>query len=134
MEDVDAMNQARHEVDAVREVVERWVAAFNSHDLTAMARLFAPDALFQGFGPEPLVGRDAVAEYYGAVPGYRRAEDVSVLRTWAIGQDAAGGFVDVTFRDPADWEARVYLSLVLQRVDERWEIRQYHVSRVSNEH
>ncbi|WP_370347885.1 SgcJ/EcaC family oxidoreductase [Catenulispora sp. MAP5-51] len=128
------MNQATHEVDAVREVVERWMAAFNSHDLTAMAGLFAPDALFQGFGPEPLVSRDAVAEYYGAVPGYRRAEDVSVLHAWAIGQDAAGGFVDVTFRDPADWEARVYLSLVLQRADERWEILQYHVSRVSNEH
>lgn len=128
------MNQAKPEVDAVHEVVERWATAFNSHDLKDMAALFAPDALFQGFGPEPLVGRDAVAEYYGAVPGYRRAEDVSVLHAWAIGQEVAGGFVDITFRDPVDWEARVYLSLVLQRTGDRWEIRQYHVSRVSNEH
>ncbi|WP_370119329.1 SgcJ/EcaC family oxidoreductase [Streptacidiphilus sp. MAP12-33] len=128
------MNQSKHEVGVVHEVVERWTAAFNSRDLKGMAALFAPDALFQGFGPEPLVGRDAVAEYYGAVPNYRRAEDVSVLHAWAIGQEAAGGFVDVTFRDPADWEARVYLSLVLQRTGDRWEIRQYHVSRVSNEH
>jgi hypothetical protein len=57
-----------------------------------------------------------------------------VLHAYTICDDVAGGFVDVTFRDPADWEARVYLSLVVQRAAGDWEIRQYHVSRVSNEH
>jgi uncharacterized protein (TIGR02246 family) len=132
MERVEAMNQTTRQVDAVHEVVRRWTAAFNSHDLKEMAALFAQDALFQGFGPEPLVGRDAAADYYEAVPGYRRAEDVRVLHAWAVGDSVAGGFVDVTFRDPADWEARVYLSLVLQRAGGDWEIRQYHVSRVGN--
>jgi uncharacterized protein (TIGR02246 family) len=131
---VDAMSEATHQVDAVHQVVRRWTAAFNSHDLEEMAALFAPDALFQGFGPEPLVGREAAAGYYKAVPNYRRAVDVGVLHAYAIGDDVAGGFVDVTFRDPADWEARVYLSLVLQRASGNWEIRQYHVSRVSDEH
>ena len=40
---------------------------------------------------------------------------VSVLHAWTIGDEVAGGFADAIFRDPADWEARVYLSLVLQR-------------------
>lgn len=128
------MDEARHQADAVHQVVGRWVVAFNSHNPAEMAALFASDALFQGFGPEPLVGRDAVADYYKAVPDYRRAVDVGVLHAYAIGDDVAGGFVDVTFREPADWEARVYLSLVLQRAGSGWVIRQYHVSRVSDEH
>ena len=128
------MTETTHQVDVVIELVERWAAAFNSHDLQEMAALFDPDALFQGFGPAPLVGRAAAADYYQAVPDYRRAADVRVLHTWAIGDDVAGGFVDVTFRGPDDWEARVYLSLVLQRSGEDWKIRQYHVSRVRDEH
>jgi uncharacterized protein (TIGR02246 family) len=134
MERVNAMREATHQVNAVHEVVGRWTVAFNRHDLKEMAALFAPDALFQGFGPEPLVGRGAAADYYAAGPEYRRAEDVRVLHAYTIGDDVAGGFVDVTFRDPADWEARVYLSLVVQRAGGDWAIRQYHVSRVSNEH
>jgi uncharacterized protein (TIGR02246 family) len=128
------MTEAMHQVVAVDQVVARWTAAFNSHDLKEMAALFAPDAVFQGFGPAPLVGRDAAVDYYQAVPDYRSAADVSVLHAWAIGDDVAGGFVDITFRDPDGWEARVYLSLVLQRSGHDWEIQQYHVSRVSDEH
>jgi len=128
------MTETTYPVDAVDQVVERWAAAFNSHDVRDLAALFAPDALFQGLGPAPLVGRDAAADYYRAVPDYRRAADVRVLHTWAIGEDVAGGFVDITFRGPDDWDVRVYLSLVLQRSGGDWEIRQYHVSRVDDEH
>jgi uncharacterized protein (TIGR02246 family) len=128
------MAEVTDQVDALDQVVERWAAAFNSHDGMRMAALFAPDALFQGFGPAPLVGRDAVAAYYQDVPDYRRAADVRVMHTWTIGDDVAGGFLDVTFRGPEDWAARVYLSLTLQRSGADWQIRQYHVSRVSNEH
>jgi hypothetical protein len=102
---------------------------FSTHDLEEIPALFAPDALFQGFGP----GREAAAGYYQPVPDYRRAVDVGVLHAYAIGDDVAGGFVDVTFRGPADWEARVYLSLVMQRASGNWEILQGHVSRVSDE-
>jgi uncharacterized protein (TIGR02246 family) len=128
------MSDAMDRVDAVAQITKRWTAAFNNHDWEEMASLFASDALFQGFGPEPLIGRDLVAGYYEAVPSYRSAVDVSVLHAYAIGNDVAGGFVDVTFRDPAGWEARVYLSLVLQHAGLDWKIRQYHVSRVTHEH
>jgi uncharacterized protein (TIGR02246 family) len=128
------MMDATQQVDAMTEAVDRWTAAFNNHDTREMAALFASKALFQGFGPEPLVGRDAAADYYRALPDYRRAADVRLLHTWAIGDDVAGGFVDITFRDPDGWNAQVYLSLVLQRCGQEWKIQQYHVSQVSDEH
>lgn len=53
-----------------------------------------------GLRARPLVGREAAAGCYQPVPDYRRALDVVVLRGYAIGGDVAGGFVDVTFRDP----------------------------------
>ncbi|MFD7444750.1 SgcJ/EcaC family oxidoreductase [Streptomyces sp. NPDC059909] len=117
----------------MHEVLKHWKAAFDGHQPDAMADLFTPDALFQGFGPEVLSGRDSVRGYYAAVPSDRSA-DVTILHTYTIGEQVAGGFADVTFRDLAGWEAAVHMSLVLQRDGDAWRIRQYHVSRISTEH
>ncbi|MFC4114395.1 YybH family protein [Nonomuraea zeae] len=119
--------------DPMREILSRWKAAFDGHQVDTMADLFTPDALFQGFGPEVVAGRDAVRAYYEAVPGDRTA-DVTVVSTYTIGEEVAGGFADVTFRDPKGWQAPVHLSLVLRRDPDAWRIRQYHVSRVSAGH
>jgi uncharacterized protein (TIGR02246 family) len=117
----------------MHEVLRRWNAAFDRHQTDAMADLFTPDALFQGFGPEVISGREGIRGYYEAVPDDRSAE-VAVARTYAIGDQVAGGFAEVTFRDPAGWAAPVHLSLVLQHDGDSWRIRQYHVSRISAEH
>lgn len=117
----------------MHEVLRRWKAAFDGHQPDSMAGLFTPDALFQGFGPTVLTGPDAVRGYYEAVPAGRRA-DVTVLHTYTVGEQVAGGFAAVTFGDAHGWEARVHLSLVLRRDDGDWRIRQYHVSRVDTEH
>lgn len=117
----------------MEEMLARWKAAFDGHRVEATTDLFTPDALFQGFGPQVLVGRDAIHAYYEAVPDNRSA-DVTPLHTYTIGQETAGGFAHVTFRDPTGWEAPVYLSLVLQLSGGTWRIRQYHVSRISTEH
>jgi uncharacterized protein (TIGR02246 family) len=119
--------------DPMEDVLGRWKAAFDGHRVADMADLFTPDALFQGFGPEVVAGRDAVRDYYDAVPDDRDAE-VTLLHTYTIGRDVAGGFADVTFRDQTGWAASVHLSLVLQRDGDIWRIRQYHVSRISEEH
>jgi uncharacterized protein (TIGR02246 family) len=119
--------------DPMHDVLGRWKAAFDGHRVDAMAGLFTADALFQGFGPEVIAGREAVRAYYDAVPADRTA-DVVVLHTYVIGTEVAGGFADVTFRDPTGWTAPVHLSLVLRRDDGAWLIRQYHVSRISAEH
>ncbi|MFG1805130.1 SgcJ/EcaC family oxidoreductase [Streptomyces sp. NPDC049040] len=115
------------------EVLARWKAAFDGHRTDAMAALFTPDALFQGFDPEVAAGREAVRAYYAAVAQDRTA-DVTLLHTYAIGAETAGGFADVTFRGRDGWEAAVHLSLVLRLVEGRWLIRQYHVSRVATDH
>jgi uncharacterized protein (TIGR02246 family) len=119
--------------DPMHDVLDRWKTAFDGHELDAMADLFTPDALFQGFGPQVIVGRDAVRAYYEAVPDTRSA-DVTVVATYAVGERLSGGFADVTFRDPTGWEAPVHLSLVLQNDQGGWRIRQYHVSRISADH
>jgi uncharacterized protein (TIGR02246 family) len=117
----------------MEEVLGRWKIAFDGHQTDVMAGMFTLDALFQGFGPTVISGREAVREYYDAVPDDRTA-DVTILHTYMIGEDMAGGFADVTFSDPAGWEAAVHLSLVLQDVEGNWLIRQYHVSQVMTEH
>jgi uncharacterized protein (TIGR02246 family) len=117
----------------MEDMLGRWKTAFDRHKTDVMASLFTPDALFQGFGPTVISGREAVREYYNAVPDDGKA-DVTILHTYVIGEDVAGGFADVTFSDPAGWEAAVHLSLVLQYVEGHWSIRQYHVSQVMTEH
>ncbi|MGW9030669.1 hypothetical protein ACWGQ5_42690 [Streptomyces sp. NPDC055722] len=71
--------------------------------------------------------------YYDAVADDRSA-DVTVLSTYTIGDQAAGGFADVTLKDPHGWKAAVHMSLVLQRENDARRIRQYHVSRVITDH
>jgi uncharacterized protein (TIGR02246 family) len=119
--------------DPMRDVLDRWKAAFDGHQPDAMADLFTTDALFQGFGPAVVTGRDAVRAYYAAVPANRSAE-VALVAGYLVGEEVAGGFADVTFRDPTGWEVPVHLSLVLLNDGGAWRIRQYHVSRISAEH
>ena len=92
---VDAMSD-----DPMHDVLGRWKTAFDSHETEVLAGLFTPDALFQGFGPTVISGRQAIRGYYDAVPDNRSA-DVTILSTYTIGEQTAGGFADVTFSDPA---------------------------------
>jgi uncharacterized protein (TIGR02246 family) len=119
--------------DPMHDVLGRWKTAFDGHETDVLAGLFTPDALFQGFGPSVISGRQAIRGYYEAVPDNRSA-DVTILHTYTIGEQTAGGFADVTFSDPAGWQASVHLSLVLLRDGGSWAIRQYHVSQVMAEH
>ena len=43
-----------------RELVERWVAAFNTGDADAMAAFYADDAINHQVVREPVVGREAI--------------------------------------------------------------------------
>ncbi|WP_327111519.1 nuclear transport factor 2 family protein [Streptomyces sp. NBC_01341] len=116
--------------DVVEEVLARWKTAFDSHRPDQMADLFTPDALFQGFGPSVVTGRDAVRSYYRTVADGRRA-DVVVLHSYTIAADITGGFADVSVTGASKPEVRMRMSLVVQHGDEGWKIRQYHVSRIS---
>jgi uncharacterized protein (TIGR02246 family) len=117
----------------IYDLLARWKSAFDGHETGVLASLFTTDAVFQGFGPTVISGREAIRGYYEAVP-YNRSAEVTILHVYTIGEEVAGGFADVTFSDAAGWEAAVHLSLVLQLVDRDWLIRQYHVSQVMTEH
>jgi uncharacterized protein (TIGR02246 family) len=117
----------------MQDILSRWKRVFDGHETEVMAGLFTSNAVFQGFGPTVISGREAIHEYYDAVPDDRSAE-VTILHTYTIGEQIAGGFADVTFSDPAGWEAKVHLSLVLQNASGKWLIRQYHVSQVMTDH
>ncbi|MFE7753030.1 nuclear transport factor 2 family protein [Streptomyces sp. NPDC057428] len=114
----------------VEEVLALWKDAFDRHQPDRMADVFTSDALFQGFGPSVVTGREAVRSYYRTVADGRRAE-FTVLHSYTIGADAVGGFADVTFSGASKPEVKVHMSLVLLHGAEGWKIRQYHVSRVS---
>ena len=45
------------------------------------------------------LGPAGIRGYYDAVPD--RSADVTILSTYTIGEQTAGGFADVTFSDPA---------------------------------
>jgi limonene-1,2-epoxide hydrolase len=47
-----------------RELVERWVSAFNRGDANAMADFYADDAVNHQVMWEPLVGREAIREMF----------------------------------------------------------------------
>ncbi|MGW6961610.1 YybH family protein [Streptomyces chartreusis] len=113
----------------MHDVLDRWKTAFDNHEPDVIAGLYTTDALFQGFGPTVVAGRDGVRAYYEAVDVGRRA-DVTVLHTYTLGDQVAGGFADVTFSGANGWEAKVHMSLVLHRENNDWKIRQYHVSQV----
>jgi len=91
----------------MHDVLGRWKAAFDNHQPDVIAELYTTDALFQGFGPTVVAGRDAVRAYYEAVDADRRA-DVTVLHTYTLGDHVAGGFADVTFSGADGWEAKVH--------------------------
>jgi len=55
----------------MHDVLARWKTAFDGHRPADMAELFTPDALFQGFGPEVVGGRDGFRAYYEAVAPVR---------------------------------------------------------------
>ncbi|MGY5124222.1 hypothetical protein [Streptomyces nigrescens] len=54
---------------------------------------------------------------------------MTVLNTYTIGEQVAGGFADVTFGDAHGWQAHVHLSLVLRLDDAGWRIRQWALER-----
>jgi limonene-1,2-epoxide hydrolase len=71
-----------------REVVERWVRAFNDADPDALAALYAEDAVNHQVAEAPVRGRAAIREMFAA--GYASAKMVCVVENlfedgeWAI--------------------------------------------------
>ncbi|MCP2169094.1 SDR family NAD(P)-dependent oxidoreductase [Goodfellowiella coeruleoviolacea] len=104
-----------------------WQSAFDEQRWHDLAALFTEDALFQGIDPALRVGPTETVGYYAAVTDQPRAA-MEVLRANRLAEGLVGGFADVTFT-PATGEPRsIRLSVVAQRIEGTWRIRQYHAA------
>lgn len=83
-------------------VVERQLAAYNSHDLEAFAATYAPDVCINRRSGDRLLGRDAVREAYAEMfaKGRCRAEIVGRLTEgdWVVDHEIAHGIMDDPLR------------------------------------
>lgn len=108
-------------------LLDAWRRAFDQHRVTDLASLFSPDALFQGISPRLNVGREEISGYYGSVPEGTTAK-VEVLKEIRLSDTLVSGFAEVTFTAPTGKDRTVRLSLVAERLEETWLIRQYHAT------
>ncbi|MYQ86796.1 DUF4440 domain-containing protein [Streptomyces sp. SID4936] len=83
-------------------IVERQLAAYNSHDLEAFAATYASDVCINRRGGDRLLGRDAVREAYADMfaKGRCRAEIVGRLTEgdWVVDHEIAHGIADDPLR------------------------------------
>lgn len=56
-----------------RDVVQKWVDAFNRADINALAGLYHPDAINHQVAESPVKGREAIREMFAS--GFARAKN-----------------------------------------------------------
>jgi uncharacterized protein (TIGR02246 family) len=122
------MNATTDNESILRVVLDQWKEAVDAHDPQRVASHFTEDAIFQGLHPYS-VGRQGVAAYYDSQPSGMTAT-YRVLETRRLADDLLLGYqsVDFSFIDRAT--VSVYLSVLVQRVEDRWYIKHYQVSRL----
>ncbi|MFA1538754.1 SDR family NAD(P)-dependent oxidoreductase [Actinomadura monticuli] len=108
-------------------LLDTWQRAFDRHRPGDLAALFSPDALFQGVSPHLRQGPAEIAGYYGDVPAGTTAK-AEVLAEIRLSERLVSGFAQVTFTAPGGEERPVRLSVVAERSEETWLIRQYHAA------
>ena len=77
-----------------RELVRRWVDAFNRGDAEALAGFYAEDAINHQVAEEPVAGRAAIREMFAA--GFRQADMACLIEH--LFQD--GEWAILEWRDP----------------------------------
>ncbi|SNR28582.1 YybH family protein [Actinomadura mexicana] len=112
----------------IAELLGRWQRAFDDHRTADLVSLFTEDALFQGISPRLLVGPAGIFGYYDDVAEGARAASVEVLRANPLCDGIVGGFADVTFTSRTGENTPIRLSVVAQRCEGTWRIRQYHAA------
>ncbi|MFF8909710.1 SgcJ/EcaC family oxidoreductase [Streptomyces olivaceoviridis] len=112
----------------LRGVMDQWKTAVDAHEPEKVAALFTEDAIFQGLRPYS-VGRQGVLTYYESQPVGLAAE-YRVLETRSLADDVLLGYLDVDFGFTDRPDIHVTLSVVLKRVDDRWYISHYQVTRL----
>lgn len=118
----------RTETQILRNVMDNWKSAVDTHEPDRVASYFTDDAIFQGLRPYG-VGRDSVAAYYDSQPlGMTATYDIRETRR--LTQDLVLGYLSVDFAFTDRPTLTVFLSVIVRRVDNNWLIDHYQVSRL----
>ncbi|MCX5563054.1 hypothetical protein [Streptomyces sp. NBC_00038] len=112
----------------LRGVLDRWKAAVDGHEPKEVASQFTEDAIFQGLHPYS-VGRPGIAAYYDSQP-IGMAAAYRILETRRLADDLVLGYLDVDFSFNDRPTLGVKLGVLLKRLEERWYITHYQVSRL----
>ena len=112
----------------VANVLDQWADGIRRHQPDQVALLFTPDALLQGFDPEPGFGRAAVAAYYAKQP-VGLSPEYTFVSVRQLG-DGIVTYAHVLFTRPDGTEIPVYLTLITEQDREKDLISHYHVSRI----
>lgn len=120
------MNSTTDSEAVLRDVLDRWKTAVDSHEPELVAAQFTDDAIFQGMRPYS-VGRAGVAAYYDSQPlGLRAA--YRILETRRPADDLVLGYLAVDFSFTDRPTLAVTLAVLVQRTEEGWRIAHYQVS------
>jgi uncharacterized protein (TIGR02246 family) len=116
------------ETDVLTTVLDQWKSAVDAHDPKRVATYFTDDAIFQGLHPYS-VGRQGIADYYGAQPLGMTAS-YKFLETRRLAGDLVLGYLSVDFSFADRPALTVYLGVLVKRTAESWSISHYQVSRI----
>lgn len=106
---------------------DRWIAAFNSHDLDAHVALYREDAILFGSIPALVQGREAIRAYFGARPPGTRVDRYGAMEVRRIGPDVAATAAHVDFA-MGETLMPYRVTWMLERDGGSWRIVQHHGS------
>jgi ketosteroid isomerase-like protein len=112
--------------EILRSILDLWKAAVDAHQPDSVAALFTEDAIFQGLHPYS-VGRQGVADYYDSQPAGMSAS-YRLLETRTPADDLVLGYLSVDFAFIDRPTLTVYLSVLVKRGTDGWQIIHYQVS------
>lgn len=122
------MNSTTDSEAILRGVLDQWKSAVDGHDPQRVASHFTEDAIFQGLHPYS-IGRQGVADYYESQPlGMTAAYRILEIRQPA--DDLVHGYLSVDFSFTDRPTVSVHLGVLVKRVEDRWYISHYQVSRL----
>ncbi|MBS1692845.1 MAG: nuclear transport factor 2 family protein [Actinobacteria bacterium] len=124
----DITSSASGDAQIVTAVMDRWRQGIDSGRPDTVSALFTTDALFQGLRPQPLHGRDGVAEYYSAQPPGLRAR-YTIVQTKRPADSVVVAYLDAEFEFSEGTVIPAHLTVVMVAAGAEWLITHYHVSR-----
>jgi uncharacterized protein (TIGR02246 family) len=120
----------------VAATLDRWVKTFNSNNVDALVKLYAPDAVVVGQGGSTLTeGSDAIRKFYSQLEKSGDKVTIGIHKVVVLDDKVAyvTGFNEFTaVRNGETRQAPAGFTMVLVKSGDQWLIAHQHSSRRSN--